>query len=301
MLLAHFSDPHLTEPVPDRVTELFNQRLLGYLSWQLQRRRRHSLAQLQELVDDALSQGTEHVLVTGDLTQVGLPSEHRQGRQWLEGLGSSDRVTVLPGNHDAYVSSRWEEGMGLWAPYLPAAGPGRGASPDEVFPIYRELGGVALIGLSTACPSLPFLAMGRIGEEQSARLEGLLRAAGERGLFRIVALHHPPIPGVVRSRKALSDRKAVAEVLGRAGAELLLFGHSHRAGQYRLPTGVGSIPALAVPSASAVSSCPERCGAYNLIRIEGEPGQWEEVLISSRCAGELRRLPSWVALPARDR
>lgn len=296
LLLAHFSDLHLTEPRPTRPAELANKRLLGFLSWRWRRRHRHSNARIQELVRDAWAQQASHVLVTGDLTQVGLPGEHRQGRRWLEGLGSPDRVTVIPGNHDTYVPTPWDQGPGLWGPYLPSSGTGPDGAPDAPFPIYRELDRVALIGLSTAVPSAPFLAVGRVGPSQRRRLEDLLMAAGERGLFRIVALHHPPLSGVVGRRKALTDRGEVAKVLQRAGAELILFGHTHRSGRYRLGGAESGIPALGVPSASALSPDPEHRAAYNLIRMEGEPGAWE-VQVSHRQAGILHASPSWVPLP----
>ncbi len=296
LLLAHFSDLHLSEPRPTGLAELANKRLLGFLSWRWRRRHRHSNARLHELVRDAWAQQAGHLLVTGDLTQVGLPEEHRQGRRWLEGVGSPDRVTVIPGNHDTYVATPWDQGPGLWGPYLPSHGAGPGGAVDATFPVYRELDGVALIGLSTAVPSAPFLAVGRVGSSQRRRLEELLVAAGERGLFRIVALHHPPLAGVVGRRKSLADRREVAKILQRAGAELILFGHTHSSGLYRLGGPELGIPALGVPSASALSPDPEHCAAYNLIRIGGGPGAWQ-VQVSQRQAGILHASPAWVSLP----
>lgn len=295
LILAHFSDLHLSEPRPTRLAELANKRLLGFLSWRWRRRHRHSNARIQDLVRDAWAQQVGHLLVTGDLTQVGLPGEHHQGRRWLEGLGSPEWVTVVPGNHDAYVPTPWDQGPGLWGPYIPSDGSGPEGTVGATFPVYRELGRVALIGLSTATPSAPFLAVGQVGPSQRQRLEDLLVAAGERGLFRIVALHHPPLAGVVGRRKALADRREVTKVLQRAGAELILFGHTHRSGRYHLVGPQSGIPALGVPSASALSPDPEHCAAYNLIRIEGEPGAWE-IQVSHRQAGVLHAPPSWESL-----
>jgi len=99
------------------------------------------------------------VAVTGDLTHLGLPEEFRQVAGWLRRLGSPEKITVVPGNHDAYVSAPWQETYGAWTPYLE----GDEGSLAAGYPILRVRGPAALIGLSSARPSGPFLAMGSIG------------------------------------------------------------------------------------------------------------------------------------------
>ena len=96
-----------------------------------------------------------------------------------------------------------------------------------MFPTLRLRGDVALIGLSTARPSAPFFATGRLGERQLEALDRMLESTGADGRFRIVLLHHPPGRDTVRWRKSLRDGEALRDVLARRGAELILHGHAH--------------------------------------------------------------------------
>src|SRR5690606_17960412 len=109
----------------------------------------------------------------------------------------------------------WSAVARLWGPYL--SEPYEPASP---FPLRRvlERGGavLSLIGLSSAIPSAPFMAYGRLGAEQSRRLDALL--AGARGL-RCVLLHHPPLPAMTHWRKGLLDAAELERVLRERGAE----------------------------------------------------------------------------------
>ena len=42
--------------------------------------------------------------------------------QWLTGLGPPDRVTLVPGNHDVYVATKWGQGLGRWGAYIAGDG-----------------------------------------------------------------------------------------------------------------------------------------------------------------------------------
>ena len=60
----------------------------------------------------------DHIAVTGDLTHIGLPHEFRQAAAWLERLGAPERITVVPGNHDAYVREAWRDTFAQWSAYM---------------------------------------------------------------------------------------------------------------------------------------------------------------------------------------
>ena len=117
-------------------------------------------------------------------------------------------------------------------------------------PRLRVRAGVALVGVSSAVPTPPGSARGRIGERQLARLEQVLTQAGEDGLARVVLVHHPVLAGAPR-RKALADAPRLRAVLARAGAELVLHGHLHRASLGATAGPTGPIPVLGAPSASS--------------------------------------------------
>ncbi len=139
--------------------------------------------------------------------------------------------------------------MGRWHPWMAADGGGEPAEAPPRFPFLRRRGPVALIGLSSAVPTPPGSAAGRLGAAQLARLPPLLEAAGREGLFRVVLVHHPPLPGPGGWRRALRDRDALREVLARSGAELVLHGHHHAALKAELEGPAGPIPVLGAPLA----------------------------------------------------
>ena len=114
-------------------------------------------------------------------------------------------------------------------------------------------GRVALIGLSTARPSAPFLATGRLGERQLVRLDRMLAETAASGLFRVVLLHHPPAAHTVRWRKSLLDGAALRDVLARHGVELVLHGHAHFSAATYLDAAHGRNLAIGVPSQFTLS------------------------------------------------
>jgi len=277
LYFAHLSDPHLTSLQRVRWRQLMNKRVLGYLSWRHKRRAEHRGEVLDALLCDLRQTQPEHIVITGDLTHIGLPDEFRQARLWLDRLGAADRVTVVPGNHDAYVRSPWSSTFSLWQPYMQsdpevAEFPHKGN--EQPFPSLRVRNGVALIGLSSASASAPFLATGSLGPRQRQRLSTLLRQAAEQGLFRIVLLHHPPRVEDEKWRKRLTDGKALCAILEREGAELVLHGHSHRTVEAGIPHGQGKIPVFGIPSASAIGRQAGRCAQYYLYRVRREDDHW---------------------------
>jgi 3',5'-cyclic AMP phosphodiesterase CpdA len=273
-VLAHLSDPHLSSLSGVGPGDLINKRLLGYLSWLRNRRRIHCPNILEALFRDLAEVAPDHVAVTGDLTHLGMPDEYRQAALWLRRLGPPEKVTVVPGNHDTYVSAPPEDTFSQWAPYLA----GDDGPVTEVFPSLRVRGPAALIGLCSARPSLPFLAVGSLGLRQLARLETVLEQAGSRGLLRIVMIHHPPAPGSTAWRKRLTDAPLLTEVLARQGAELILHGHTHVSMARELVAGMWNIPVFGVPSASDSGSNPQRSARYNLYRFQRRAGRWTLLL-----------------------
>src|ERR1700757_4209207 len=86
--LAHLSDPHLA-PLPEpHWSELIGKRITGYINWQRKRRFIHNPAALAQIVADIKAESADHIAVTGDIANIGLAAEYRQGRDWLAGPGA---------------------------------------------------------------------------------------------------------------------------------------------------------------------------------------------------------------------
>ena len=277
LTFAQLSDPHLSSPDGARWRELANKRLLGYLSWRRRRRAEHRGEVLEALRRDLHGTRPGHLVITGDLTQIALPDEFRQARAWLDSLGSPGEVTVVPGNHDAYVPVSWAQGLSQWQPYLVSDDVRhgiRGDSAETVFPSLRVRGPVAFIGLSSARPSAPLLATGRLGDSQLERLEALLEQARGQGLFRVVLLHHPPVPGEERWRKRLTDAASLCAVIARQGAELVLHGHRHRSVQSRIEIPGTQVPVYGIPSASSIGLKTGRMAQYHIYTVHVMDAAW---------------------------
>ena len=277
LTFAQLSDPHLSSLDGARWRDLANKRLLGYLSWRRRRRAEHRGEVLESLRRDLLGTRPAHLVITGDLTQIALPDEFRQARVWLESLGSPDEVTVVPGNHDAYVPVPWAQGLSRWQPYLVSDDTrgGRADSAESIFPSLRVRGPVAFIGLSSARPTAPLLATGRLGSRQLERLERLLEQTRSQGLFRVVLLHHPPVPGEERWRKRLTDAAQLCAVIARQGSELVLHGHRHRSVQSRIEIPGTHVPVFGIPSASSIGLKSGRLAQYHLYTVQASDAAWE--------------------------
>ncbi|MBS0520670.1 MAG: metallophosphoesterase [Proteobacteria bacterium] len=269
--LAHLSDPHLPMPAA-RPGQLLNKRITGYYNWWRHRVHLHVPEALAEIVADIKERAPDHIALTGDLVNVSLPQEFVRAADWLVAFDRPDRLTVIPGNHDAYVSVPWEQGAGRWGAYMASDGepPPRG---PEAFPTLRRRGDVALIGLCTGVPKPPFFATGDLGARQIARAAQLLAETGQEGLCRIVLIHHPPLFGQSRFKR-LTDAAAFQAMIRRVGCEAVLHGHNHISEIARIAGPAGPVPVLGVTSASAAPDSKYGRARYHLIRIERAAGGW---------------------------
>jgi 3',5'-cyclic AMP phosphodiesterase CpdA len=265
-VLAHLSDLHLA--LTPKISEMAGKRGLGFINWQRKRKYIHRPDVLNAITRDLRTRSADHIAVTGDLVNFSLPGEYAWARRWLESVGRPDDVTVVPGNHDVYVRGVEEFPTKFWGDYM------RGDDGLDRFPFIRRRGEIALIALSTGGPTGPFMATGRLGQRQLARLAEALEQT--RGSFRVVLIHHPPLSPLRRHFRRLVDGAALRAVLANQGAELLLYGHDHRRSLLWLegPTGK-KIPALGVPSASArLQHGDEHPAGYQVFRVEGTANAW---------------------------
>jgi len=269
--LAHISDPHLGPLPPVRPRELMNKRFFGWLSWVRRRRALHRPAVLEALAEDLEALAADHLVVTGDLTNIALPGEFSQVAEWLGTLGSPDTISVIPGNHDAYVAVPWADSLAKWQPFMQ----GEDADSADPFPYLRQRGPLAIVGLSSAQPTPLFQAHGTLGQAQLARLGPLLRRLGQEGRFRVVLLHHPPSLAGIARRTRLVDAAAVRQVIAECGAELVLHGHDHTFGREVIEGRDGPVPVLGIPSASAAASGKKPLAHYQLYSIAKGGNGWD--------------------------
>jgi 3',5'-cyclic AMP phosphodiesterase CpdA len=267
--LAHLSDPHLPPLPTARLGDLLGKRALGYLNWTRNRHKYQRRDVLDALVSDIHGQAPDHIAVTGDFVNLALEAEFGPARTWLEAVGSPDRVSIVPGNHDAYVRAtrrRFAETFGNYLDGDDASD--RGAT----FPFLRRRGPLALIGVSSAVPTPPLMATGWLGRDQLEALDRLLERLATERLFRVLLIHHP-LRSVSRAKR-LTDSGELRALLKRHGVELILHGHDHIHSTMWIDGPTGAIPAIGVPSASALAHGRYPAAAYNLFSIERDGEAW---------------------------
>ena len=114
------------------------------------------------------------------------------------------------------------------------------------------------------------MASGAVGPAQLERLERVLLELAASDHLRVVLIHHPPVPGITTSRRALHDADALCSVLRRTGADLVLHGHMHRTELHSVPGRDGPIPVVGVRSSSDVGSKPHKRAQYHLYDVESD-------------------------------
>lgn len=249
--LIHLTDPHLT-PLTDWKPGLRpSKRWLSALSWHRKRRHRHRPEQLAALVDQLRGLQPDCWAITGDLCQIGSAGEIDAATEWLQALAPPDDVLLVPGNHDVFAQDSIERVRSSWRAFLHLN--------DETGPgvVIRQRGEVTLIGLDSAVVTPALRATGRLGPDTLESLDRALQDA--RGAFRVVLIHHPPVPGLCVRRKALVDDRQLQEILVRQGAGLVLHGHLHRNGWHEQPLGREEVhptvmPIVCTASASAAGA-----------------------------------------------
>jgi 3',5'-cyclic AMP phosphodiesterase CpdA len=283
--LAHLSDPHLPPLPAARFRDLAGKRVLGYLHWTRKRHKFHRRDVLDALVSDMQAQSPDQIAVTGDIVNLALEAEFAPSRNWLESVGTADRVTVVPGNHDAYVRVTQHRFAEAWRDYLA----GDAADGKMPFPFLRRRGPLALIGVSSAVPTPPLMATGRLGPSQLDALERILADLSAEQAFRVLLIHHP-----LRSdarMKRLTDSQALLALLKRHGVELVLHGHDHVHSTIWIDGPRGKIPAVGVPSASALAHGRYPAAAYNLFSVQREGAAWRcEQTIRGMIDGRIQEL-----------
>jgi 3',5'-cyclic AMP phosphodiesterase CpdA len=269
--IAHLSDLHLLSLEGAVPMRLFNKRITGYLNLRFHRKSVHKPFAVNAAARAIRSLGVDHVVITGDVTNLALEVEFDLVRAFLERelSLSPEQVSLVPGNHDAYTrgAHRSARFLRYFEPYLKSDLP----EIPGPFPFVRLRGPAAIIGLSTALPRPPLMASGAL---RKAQLEALARALEHpevRKRTPILLQHHPwhnPKSRTKTLLEGLFDARAQGELLRSVQRGLLLHGHLHRRIHRTLPTDGGHIDAVGATSASLLHESDERMAGFNLYEID---------------------------------
>jgi 3',5'-cyclic AMP phosphodiesterase CpdA len=269
--LAHFSDLHLLTLEGTRLLQFANKRWIGAMNLLSNRARHYVGDAFEDMIVDLNAQSLDHHLCTGDVTNLAFAQEFAHARALFDRLAlGPHHVTVIPGNHDAYVAEGIDHFASTFADFHAADPEWRWPEGTSPWPIVRVRGDLALVGLTTSLATPWFTAYGRVGDEQLERTRSVLADPRLVGRARIVAIHHPVVGKRAQSRiRGLRDHAAFAQMIADAGADLIVHGHEHRDLRGALPGPDGhAIPVLGVPSGTYGAKDATRTARYRIITIE---------------------------------
>ncbi len=274
--IAHVSDLHVLSPRGFEWRRvLFNKRVTGYTNLLLNRGRAFRRDYLAAVLSAAAA-WADHVVVTGDVTNLALEREFEQARALLDAIARRVEVTVVPGNHDIYLPS---VAVGRRFPhhfsaFLRSDLPDLARElPGGPFPCVKLRGPVAIVALSSAVPRPPFVASGRLGGPQLAALERILAHPEVSRRTPVVLVHHPPVDDRIRlrvMRDGLVDLDRLQAALAPLPRGLVLFGHLHVRVHRRLRTAAGALDAFAASSAALDHTDPAVRAGFNAYAIEDD-------------------------------
>lgn len=225
--IAQLTDIHVRDWTDLRRRDFLGKRLTGWFNYRTKRHKEYSGAVLDDAVLALIDERPDLVVVTGDLSNLGLRSELVAARAVLQPIADAGiGICVIPGNHDYYVASsangQFEE---VFAPWQQAD-----ARLDGVYPFVVRRGPVSVVCFNSAIPSPPMFAVGRLGEAQMLRAHTLVAAEHAAGQQLLFAVHHhatrAPHKRVDTTRR-LQDAPALRELARRYGAALIIHGHNH--------------------------------------------------------------------------
>jgi len=248
MKLVHLSDPHAQLPRwrERKLRDLGPLRALATV--ELWKGRGKDYDEAAESLR-ALSQRAafaDHLVVTGDLTQLGEEEEFALARAALEPLASDPaRFTALPGNHDRFPLRDFSPNR-LFEKHFPE-------QVHEPSALRVKLVGdeLALVVLDSAGEvSWPVISRGRLESAALSALSQTLRAL-EPHRCKLVLVHHAPLRRGGRQDlpwHRLQGARALLEAAALGGAAAVLCGHVHD--RYDVPAAKGRARVLCAGSST---------------------------------------------------
>jgi 3',5'-cyclic AMP phosphodiesterase CpdA len=302
--VAHISDLHVLSPADvEWRAILFNKRITGYLNLIRRRGRVYRRAYLDAVLE-AASREADHIVVTGDITNLALESEFVAARSLLDAVARRVEVSVVPGNHDIYLPSshRRRRFPHHFGHFLQSDLPELALDlPAGRYPCVKLRGPVAVIGLSSAVPRPPFVSAGYLGREQLAAFDAVLAHPEVARRMPMILVHHPPVDWrghVARRLDGLRDGTAFRRSLAALSRGLVLFGHLHRRVRCGLPTAAGGLDVVGAGGAALDHPDPSVRAGFNRydIEVEGAIATMEALVLDA--SGQVLRPVPIRAQPA---
>ncbi|MBN2007823.1 metallophosphoesterase [candidate division KSB1 bacterium] len=246
MKIAHLSDLHIS-PRSRPENSDYTRRLLNY----------------------ALEEGVDHIVVTGDLTDLATPDDFLEARKIFDefGLLNPFRLTVVIGNHDIFggvhlakdlikypgrcATINYERKLNEFKSYFLETFENIYAPPPpKVFPFVKPIGDILFVGVNSIAKYSKFAnlfgAKGRVYKSELSDVENLLKIAAHDVRKRILLIHHhfnkqvdtqfssrqPTLKRLELYANRLKYKNKLYRIMRRFNIDLVLHGHEHVSHHY---------------------------------------------------------------------
>ncbi len=219
--IAHISDVHLLDK---RDTYDFRCRFVSiYRPLDAASRAKKFLAALRTSV----RAGAHHIVISGDLTEMGTPTEFEHLAELLaEAKVDPSAVTLVPGNHDAYTApDGWRRA--LRGPLRAFAETSANVTVGNVV----ERGDLTLLPIDVTKHQSVARSGGELTEDMVAQLERRFGDPALRNRAVVVVQHHPPFSNPRSPWHFIDGLAGYARMLAamtRHPHVQLLHGHNHQ-------------------------------------------------------------------------
>lgn len=222
--IAHLSDLHLLErrPAWRGASHALRTR---FLSFGRRLDPEDRVRKLQRALGAAHRAGAGHVVISGDLTEIGSPEQYERLAEALhDGPFAPSQLTLVPGNHDVYSDRRaWSRAIeGPLRAFRPTSAHAGG---DVI-----EAAGVTILPLDVTVHQPVTRAAGELGESDAERLARLVADRRFKHRPMIVVQHHSPLPhrlALWQWFDGLRGWARLMELLHRNPELQVLHGHLH--------------------------------------------------------------------------
>jgi 3',5'-cyclic AMP phosphodiesterase CpdA len=224
--IAHLSDVHTLDPETRRSTTRYRF-ATKFVSLGRPVDPRARARKLQRALAAAKRSGADHIVITGDLTEVGNDVEFEAFANILHDARiPEDGLTLVPGNHDAYTSSGgWRRALeGPLEKWAKASATDTGKLVDR--------GDLVLLPIDTSCFQSMTRSGGMFAPEAARLVQARIDDPALRDKSIVLVMHHPPFEHtknpLVQWLDGLRGCKHVLEMLARHPRVQILHGHLHR-------------------------------------------------------------------------
>jgi 3',5'-cyclic AMP phosphodiesterase CpdA len=223
-ILAHLTDLHMLERDHHKRRGLSRTRL-QFLSTGAALDAEARLRRATRMLQLAQRGGAEHILLTGDLTEDGVDAQFEMLAEALHASGvEPERVTMVPGNHDAYVDFQaFDRAL---------AGPLQAYRATSHESARTVLPGAVIVPISTTIEGQWFTrSRGAIRAQDVSRIRRVASHPISRDRAVVVAQHHPPSHHPIFAMEwfdGVDNVAAMRDLLQERSRVHVLHGHTHR-------------------------------------------------------------------------